>query len=46
MIGGMASDVLEKVNKNTEQKVMIRCQLCKTLNEENSKFCQECGKSL
>jgi hypothetical protein len=26
--------------------IMIRCQPCGTLNEENSKFCQECGKKL
>ena len=26
--------------------VMIKCRSCETLNEEESKFCQECGERL
>lgn len=29
-----------------QQIVMIKCPSCKKLNEEDSKFCQECGKQL
>ena len=30
----------------TKTVVMIRCQHCGKLNEEDSKFCQECGERL
>lgn len=29
-----------------EQKVMVRCPECSSLNEENDKFCSECGYKL
>jgi hypothetical protein len=29
-----------------EKVVVIRCRECGKLNEEDSKFCQECGKAL
>ncbi len=48
--GGMAKDFLEeadiKLGGGTEQVVMIRCRECGKLNEEDSKFCQECGKEV
>lgn len=48
--GGMAKDFLEeadiKLGGNTEQVVMIRCRECGKLNEEDSKFCQECGQEV
>ena len=28
------------------QVVMLRCTSCQKLNEEDSKFCQECGKPI
>jgi len=31
---------------NDEPVIMIRCRHCSTLNEEDSKFCQECGQPL
>lgn len=53
MAGGVVHDVLDEADINlsglgnqspsTEAKVMIRCQKCRQLNEEDSKFCQECG---
>lgn len=58
MKGGMIRDGLEeaglvdddglKLNRSSkpEQVVMIRCRECGKLNEEDSKFCQECGKKL
>jgi len=56
MAGGMAKDVLDEADidlsglggggKQTERVVMVRCQACQCLNEENSKFCQECGKRI
>jgi rRNA maturation endonuclease Nob1 len=29
-----------------ERVVMIRCTTCQTLNDDGSKFCQECGAKL
>ena len=29
-----------------EKVIMIKCRNCEKLNEEDSKFCQECGKPL
>jgi len=51
MAGGMVKDALEeadiKLGKDTSEKViMIKCRKCEKLNEEDSKFCQECGQSL
>ena len=54
MAGGMLGDVLESANISEhlggqrgdgEPIVMIKCMKCGKLNEEDSKFCQECGAS-
>lgn len=48
MAGGMLKDALEEVKPGLEGKpervVMIKCPACGKLNEEDSKFCRECGK--
>ena len=54
MSGGMLKDALDEADihlgnlggGNSEKVVMIKCQECGTLNEEDSKFCQECGVRL
>ena len=50
MAGGMLEDALDeadvKLGGEPEQVVMLRCPACRTLNEEGSKFCQECGGAL
>ena len=53
MAGGMVMDALDSADidldghdDTPDRVVMIRCQACQTLNEEGSKFCQECGKPL
>lgn len=56
MTGGMVKDVLDAADidlgrgrsdrPDQAPAVMIRCQACRQLNEEDSKFCQECGKPL
>jgi hypothetical protein len=50
MAGGMVKDALDEASitpGGTKEKViMIKCQSCGKLNEEDSKFCQECGKQL
>ncbi len=51
MAGGMVKDALEEADLNLgtrkpEQVIMIKCPVCGKLNEEDSKFCQECGKPL
>ena len=48
MAGGMVKDALDEANINlggkSETVVMIKCSACGKLNEEDSKFCQECGQ--
>ncbi len=50
MAGGMVKDALEEANVELagprEKIVVIKCRSCGKLNEEDSKFCQECGKEL
>jgi len=51
MAGGMVKDALDEADINlgkgsTEKVIMIRCRNCQKLNEEDSKYCQECGKPL
>lgn len=50
-VGGMIGDELDEAGialgarepRPVERVVMIRCTACQTLNEDGSKFCQECG---
>jgi hypothetical protein len=51
MAGGMVKDVMDEADihldgSQSKKVVMIRCPYCKKLNEEDSKFCQECGKGI
>ena len=51
MAGGMVKDVLDEADielngKSSEKIIMIKCKNCGKLNEEDSRFCQECGKPL
>ena len=50
MTGGMVKDALDEADIDLgarQQKViMIKCQSCGKLNDEDSKFCRECGKKL
>jgi len=50
MAGGMVKDVLDeadiKLGGRSEKIVMIRCGACGKLNEEDSKFCRECGRRM
>ncbi|MCP5020646.1 MAG: zinc ribbon domain-containing protein [bacterium] len=50
MAGGMAKDALDEADIDlggkSEQVVMVRCTKCRKLNEEDSKFCQECGEAI
>jgi len=50
MAGGMAKDALDEADVHfggkPEKVVMIKCPSCGKLNEEDSKFCQECGKRI
>ena len=51
MVGGMLKDGLDEagIHPGTATPpavVIIRCRECGTLNEENSKYCQECGRQL
>lgn len=55
MAGGMIKDAVDESGINLggsrrrsepEQVVMIKCRECGKLNEEDSKFCQECGKPI
>lgn len=50
MAGGMAKDTLDeagvKLGGKPERVVMVKCPACGKLNEDDSKFCQECGKNI
>lgn len=51
MAGGMVKDALDEAEIKArtggpERVVMVRCSSCGKLNEQDSKFCQECGKGL
>lgn len=50
MAGGMVKDALDEagvqLGGRSERVVMIKCPGCGHLNEEDSKFCQECGRPL
>jgi len=51
MAGGMIKDALDEADislgpAEPEKVVMIKCPACGRLNEEDSKFCQECGGKL
>jgi hypothetical protein len=57
MAGGMVKDALDEADLTgganisigggkAEKVVMIKCRACGKLNEEDSKFCQECGAKL
>lgn len=51
MTGGMIGDALDEAGidvgsrrrTTADRVVMIKCRSCGKLNEEDSKFCQECG---
>jgi hypothetical protein len=48
--GGMVKDALDEADIHlggkSEKVIMIKCKKCSKLNEEDSKFCQECGEPL
>ena len=51
MAGGMVKDALDeaqiKIGSTEPQKVvMLKCPSCRALNEEDAKFCKECGTKL
>ena len=50
MTGGIIKDTLEETDINLgakpERVIMVKCPSCGKLNEENAKFCQECGKEI
>lgn len=48
--GGMLKDALDEAAVNLggkpERVVMLKCAACGKLNEEDSKFCRECGAKM
>lgn len=50
MAGGMLKDAADEVGlqlgRQPERVVMLKCSSCGKLNDEDAKFCQECGKPL
>lgn len=50
MAGGMVKDALDEAHvsfgQQSEKVIMIKCRECGKLNEEDSKFCQECGQKM
>ena len=51
MAGGMVKDALDEADielhpGKPEKIIMVKCRKCGKLNEEDSKFCQECGEPI
>lgn len=54
MAGGMVKDALEESGlkgsalsvQKADEVIRIRCRSCSALNEEDAKFCKECGNPL
>ncbi len=50
MAGGMMKDALGEARLDLggkpERVVMVKCPACGRLNEEDSRFCQECGSKI
>jgi hypothetical protein len=51
MAGGMLKDAMDEAQfslggKTPEKIIMVRCRECGKLNNEDAKFCQECGKPI
>ncbi len=53
MTGGIIKDVLSEAEidlsgtlKAPQKVIKIRCQSCNELNEEDAKFCKECGQPI
>ena len=51
MAGGMLKDALDEAGVSgrkpePERVIMVKCPACGKLNQEDSKFCQECGRKL
>lgn len=50
MAGGMVKDALNEadisIGNTPERVVMVKCHACGNLNEENAKFCNQCGQKL
>ncbi|MGB4185274.1 MAG: zinc ribbon domain-containing protein [Caldicoprobacterales bacterium] len=52
--GGMISDVIRNIDlvdriiqpNEGKEVVKIRCRSCKSLNDEDAKYCKKCGKEL
>lgn len=51
--GGMINDVISNidvvdkfVNPQEKEVIKVRCTNCKALNDEDAKFCKECGNAL
>jgi hypothetical protein len=52
--GGMINDVISNIDivgnltkpQENKEVIKIRCKSCKSLNEEDAKFCKECGKEI
>lgn len=45
-VGKMVNDGLEEVTAIKKESIKIKCRDCGTLNDENAKFCDNCGTQL
>ncbi|MBW7939670.1 MAG: zinc ribbon domain-containing protein [Candidatus Omnitrophica bacterium] len=55
MVGGMAKDVMEESGlvemiqprpTPVAEQIKVRCRACQALNDEDARFCDQCGKEL
>lgn len=47
MAGGIINDALDETDIGKgKETIKIRCQSCSELNEEDARFCKQCGKAI
>lgn len=47
MAGGMIKDALDETEIHTKKEIVkIRCRSCSELNDEDAKFCKNCGEKV
>ncbi len=47
MAGGMVNDALDETElKKDKEVIRVRCRSCGTLNDEEARFCDQCGEPL
>jgi hypothetical protein len=47
MAGGMIKDAMDETEIHTKKEIVkVRCRNCSELNDEDAKFCKNCGEKV